>query len=168
MSFLPVSQEYKIQQAPCPGSPAGPGGLGRAQQREGCLYWSPGPHVFHSSLRAVSSPLSFSPYNVTVSSVNTATADKTINSVHKDYSAFQQGTENRSVSQSRAFGPSQECSLQTKKRKERGQFYFLRAEKSWLLEKGSEHHFPLLLTPPATFHPGEAFPRGYGLEDWMT
>ena len=122
--------EHKIQQAPCPGSPAGPRAVGRAQQKGSCLHWSPGPHVFHSSLRAVSSPLSFSPYNVTVCSVNTATADKTINSVHKDYSAFQQSTENWSVSQSWAFGPSQECFPLDKKGKERRQFYFLKQRRA--------------------------------------
>lgn len=55
-----------------------------------------------------------------------------------------------------------------KKSKERRHFCFLKAEKSWLLEKESEHHFPLLLIPPATLHLGEAFPQGYRLEDWMT
>lgn len=112
------------------GAQQAPGGVGRAQQRESCLHWSPGPHVFHSSLRAVSSLLSFSPYNVTECSVNTVTADKTINSVHKDYSAFQQSTENRSVSQSWAFGPSQECFPPDKKGKERRQFYFLKQRRA--------------------------------------
>lgn len=115
----PFPTEHKIQQAPYPGSPAGPRCVGGAQQRERCLRWSPGPHVFHSSLRAVSSPLSLSPYHVTVCSVNTATADKTINSVHKGYLAFQQSTENRSVSQSWAFGPSQELSSRQKRKGEK-------------------------------------------------
>ena len=55
-----------------------------------------------------------------------------------------------------------------KQSKERRHFCFLKAEKSWLLEKESERRFLLLLIPPATLHPGEAFPRGYRLEDWMS
>lgn len=57
-------------------------------------------------------------------------------------------------------GTSQGCFPSGRKGKERRQFYFLKAEKSWLPEKWGGHHFSSLLVPPGMVHTGEAFPLG--------
>lgn len=113
----PISHRTQTNRLSYPGSPAGPRCVGRAQQRERCLRWSPGPHVLHSSLHCPRHFLFL--LHVTLCSVNTATADKTINSVHVRHLAFQQSTENRSVSSVLGIGPSQESFPPDKKGKER-------------------------------------------------